>query len=520
MELIFDLVKSGSVKPRNRTIRFSQNGGMIGRSRNSDFILEDEHQYISSEHVHIIFIDDTFFIKDESTNGTYLKEPYKRLPKSHPIKINSADIFIIGDHEIQARFSHGEFDYEDEDIEEYEDKSKDKLADYDFSSKDKYDDDIMDILDMNEDENSSVDEFINTKANKNEEYDDVLDIINADIEDEEFEESSNYIDEDLDMFDEHIEIARTRKPQRRQKRQAPPRRKKIEEEFYEEEILHEDFLEEEEVYEKPKAKRTNKYEEVLEEEEFFEKPKTKKAPRYEEDILDIDDFLEEDEKPTSLNKRKIKTKKKEPKKQVLKSNYIESIKILEDKLGIDILELNDKQRNRLMSEIGDILVNTIEGLNNSLNIKEQIQNELKISMGQGINLNTNVHNNPILLGKDSLRLLQNSSNINSLSKAVQDSLHDLNTHNIALHGSTKNSLKIILSKFSPQHLEYKFERNGSAKGGFSKGKSMWKAYNKMFDDLNNNPESGIKLIMDDYAKEYGFLYSSLKLNDKPIQQSF
>jgi len=114
MKLVLDIVKSGRIVPEKKKFHFDENDGTIGRNDDCDWILKDQNSYISGQHAKIVNKHGTFFIIDESTNGTYLKNPYKRLPKGHPFKISPSDVFIVGDHELQARFSHN--DYSEDDI--------------------------------------------------------------------------------------------------------------------------------------------------------------------------------------------------------------------------------------------------------------------------------------------------------------------------------------------------------------------------------------------------------------------
>ena len=113
MKLVFDIVKNGKNIPAKRNFHFEQEGGSIGRTEDNDWVLTDPNSYISGTHVHIICKHGSYFIKDESTNGTFLKNPYKKLPKGHPVKINASDVFIIGDHELQARYSNNDYSQDD-----------------------------------------------------------------------------------------------------------------------------------------------------------------------------------------------------------------------------------------------------------------------------------------------------------------------------------------------------------------------------------------------------------------------
>lgn len=117
MKLIFDIIKSGKEFPSKRNYHFNMIGGTIGRSEQCDWHLVDQQSYISNNHAKVEYRDKMYFITDTSTNGTFLKDPYKRLPKNIPIKINSTDIFIMGEYEIQARFL--DYDYINNDLVSY-----------------------------------------------------------------------------------------------------------------------------------------------------------------------------------------------------------------------------------------------------------------------------------------------------------------------------------------------------------------------------------------------------------------
>ena len=113
MKLVFDIVKNGKNIPAKRNFHFEGEGGSIGRTEDNDWVLTDPNSYISGVHAHILCKHGSYFIKDESTNGTFLKNPYKKLPKGHPVKINASDVFIIGDHELQARYSNNDYSQDD-----------------------------------------------------------------------------------------------------------------------------------------------------------------------------------------------------------------------------------------------------------------------------------------------------------------------------------------------------------------------------------------------------------------------
>ena len=51
---------------------FGQNGGTIGRSLESDWVLPDGQRFLSSRHASIDYRSGSYYIIDTSTNGVYI----------------------------------------------------------------------------------------------------------------------------------------------------------------------------------------------------------------------------------------------------------------------------------------------------------------------------------------------------------------------------------------------------------------------------------------------------------------
>ncbi len=401
MELILDIIKNGKNIPEKRNFHFEEKGGSIGRIEDNDWVLTDQNSYISGHHATIIYKHGSYFIKDESTNGTYLKNPYKKLPKGHPIEINASDVFIIGDHELQARYSNNDYS-EDDIISSFEDTSSNE-----------------DII--------PNDDFL----------------CNSEILPE-ISENINIIDTPLveTILEADVEI--------------------------QEDILENHIL----------------------------------APTY----------CEPKQPPTT---KKI-SKKKDIKKETSMNNVNDmeaSIAILESKLGLSINSLDQSERDVIMSKIGDFINNTLNYLQNSIQIKDKIKQDLDISAPY---LDTE-NNNPIKLGSAAAKLLQDENQgmilgMMPVEEAMAKSFNELDSHSIALHSASKNIIKIGMKNFAPKNLEYKFETNGSLRGVLPKQQLIWKAYVDMFNDLNKNPDKATKLIHEDFKREYENTSYSLKLH--------
>ncbi len=441
MKLVFDIVKSGGDAPSQRNFHFGMNGGTIGRNDSCDWVLSDSQNYISGQHLSIIFMDDIYFIKDESTNGTFLKHPYKKLPKGHPVKINASDIFIIGDHEVQARYSYNEYAQDDIIGSINKSQAQENIIpndDFLFESK--------------------ADSFGELETNSDEDIFDLFD--DADEKEETFD----------DIFDT-VEVS------------------------VEEELLNNVV---------PPAAVGDDFNEVIEIDYEIDDA-IKPLDRH----FDIPSF-EENAVQRPEPSHTVSAEREAP--SVERNGSVESaLQILEDKLGIQLLGLPSDERDQAMVEIGNIVINTLEHLGRSVMIKEKTKQDLRLSPAH-FDQQTN---NPIMLGRAATKLLQpNSSDLGmmKLSDAVTKSLSEINQHSVALHGATKNIMKITAKKFAPKQLEYRFESTGALRGMMPKPAMMWKAYSEMFDSLHENPEMGVEMISKDFSEEYANLVYSLQLS--------
>lgn len=418
MKLILDIVKNGKETPSKKSFHFDEVGGTIGRNDDCHWVLRDPNNYISGKHATVVCKQGTYFLIDESTNGTFLKNPYKRLGKGHPFRINTSDVFVIGDHELQARFSNN--DYTEDDI--IKSFQEDKVTvetiipDDDFLNDDTFELGYSEV----EDPNETKADYIGTLLEEDKAIDNTID----------------------DFFDLEIE-------------------------------------------------------EVVEETPFENKKQS-----LEEHVI-LDTYTEFEDIP------KQRTSKSSEEKSIDKLNLIQ---IIESRLDIAITQLDDKEQVAVINELCNIILNSLDSLQHALQIKESIEHDLHLSTH-----NKNKEYNPLTLGVEVLKMFETKSghtsfNQVSISEAMQKSYTELNFQSIALHATIKNSMKVALSKFSPKSLEYKLESMGVLKGILPKDYLIWKAYQRMFESLNENPDEGIEMIRKEFTKEYEDTLYSLKLN--------
>jgi type VI secretion system protein ImpI len=393
VKLVLDIIKSAQDSQSKRSLHLNKEGGVIGRSSDADWQLLDPKNYISNKHVHIEYQDNVYFIRDESTNGTYLKFPYKKLPKGNSIKINSTDIFILGEYEIQARFVEDDFSTDIMSqinaLDQTQSKEKQNIGiipDNDFL------DEPFDSLETN------ATDIMNIVANANK-------------------------TEDENTITNAVEV---------------------------------------------------EYEITGEIDEHY---------------INIPDASKEEDENIST---------------ITDTSLQRSLEVLEKKLGVKICSIENKDREALFEEIGNIVLNSLTGLKHSLYIKEKIKEEMNVLKAD----EKETQSNPILLGESASKLLRDKQltgmlGFSKLSDAVLQSFDELDRHNIALHSSTKNLMNVTMRKFSPTNLEYYFEKKGALRGIFKPKKiKLWKAYQTMFHELEETPEVGVELIAKELEREY------------------
>jgi type VI secretion system protein ImpI len=89
---------------------FGIDGGSIGRSLESDWILQDGKRYVSSKHAMIDFRSGSYYIIDTSSNGVYVNNETKPVGKATPQRLFDGDRLRIGEYEMVVHLSDTEDD--------------------------------------------------------------------------------------------------------------------------------------------------------------------------------------------------------------------------------------------------------------------------------------------------------------------------------------------------------------------------------------------------------------------------
>ena len=86
-------------------MEFGQNGGTIGRSLESDWVLPDGQRYLSSRHASIDFRSGSYYIVDTSTNGVYVNDSEKPVGRGNPQRLFTGDRIRLGEYEINVEIA-------------------------------------------------------------------------------------------------------------------------------------------------------------------------------------------------------------------------------------------------------------------------------------------------------------------------------------------------------------------------------------------------------------------------------
>lgn len=104
LKIISDNAAAAGDNPR---WTFGVNGGRIGRHETNDWILRDPSRYVSGRHAEIEHRAGTWWLRDTSTNGTFINDSEEALGPDRPHQLASGDHFRIGEYEIEVEITGG-----------------------------------------------------------------------------------------------------------------------------------------------------------------------------------------------------------------------------------------------------------------------------------------------------------------------------------------------------------------------------------------------------------------------------
>jgi predicted component of type VI protein secretion system len=86
---------------------FGVNGGRIGRHNGNDWVLRDPERYVSGQHAEIEHRGGAWWLRDLSTNGTFVNDSDQALGPDQAHQLSNGDRIHIGEYEIEVEISGG-----------------------------------------------------------------------------------------------------------------------------------------------------------------------------------------------------------------------------------------------------------------------------------------------------------------------------------------------------------------------------------------------------------------------------
>jgi predicted component of type VI protein secretion system len=92
---------------KHRRWTFGVNGGYIGRNSSNDWVINDAERYISGRHAEIEHRGGTWWVRDLSTNGTFINDSDEALGPQRVHQLEDGDRIRIGEYDIEVEISGG-----------------------------------------------------------------------------------------------------------------------------------------------------------------------------------------------------------------------------------------------------------------------------------------------------------------------------------------------------------------------------------------------------------------------------
>jgi type VI secretion system protein len=85
----------------------------IGRAAQNDWVLQDPERILSKNHCTVHYQDGAYFLTDLSANGTFLNDSDQRIPRNQTVPLQDGDRFTLGEYEIEATLIPGAAELEE-----------------------------------------------------------------------------------------------------------------------------------------------------------------------------------------------------------------------------------------------------------------------------------------------------------------------------------------------------------------------------------------------------------------------
>lgn len=114
LRIVNDIAVRTGAEPRSV---FGVNGGRIGRSDDNDWVLPDPKRYVSGHHAEIEHRGGEWYIRDLSTNGTFVNDSRRPIGPGGRFRLSAGDRVRIGEYDLAVDITTGNDFHPDESLE-------------------------------------------------------------------------------------------------------------------------------------------------------------------------------------------------------------------------------------------------------------------------------------------------------------------------------------------------------------------------------------------------------------------
>ncbi|TFY88001.1 type VI secretion system-associated FHA domain protein TagH [Pseudomonas nabeulensis] len=171
-------------------------------------------------------------------------------------------------------------------------------------------------------------------------------------------------------------------------------------------------------------------------------------------------------------------------------------------LGVSLEALDTLGRERLAVKVAGLLRQAIDGLQQGLRTRDELNSELSLGCASTTAKEHNALSN-WADGQSALAALLGGDEAQPLSAelAIAHACRDLQVHQLALVVASRAVVRSALAGFAPDHLLLCFERDGKP-SRFSTDGTRWRAYQRHYQQLVDRNRMADRLIREDFSHAY------------------
>ena len=182
-------------------------------------------------------------------------------------------------------------------------------------------------------------------------------------------------------------------------------------------------------------------------------------------------------------------------------------------MGAEEANIKPEDMASTMARMGRVMKTLVTGLREILMTRTSIKSEFRIEQ----TMISAGGNNPLKFSISPEQAIETmvqptSKGYLSAESAVEEALHDIKAHEIAMVTGMEAALKGVLRKLDPEELAGQIESKGGL-GSMFKGKKAryWEVYEKMYADISDQAENDFHdLFSREFARAYKNQLDKLK----------